>query len=78
MEVFIVVTVNTNVAGVCGAADLIGDIVLVTTSDHHAKLVADNLRNRIPYPGLDYDLLAPYTDTLVVRREIGKIITNKE
>jgi hypothetical protein len=78
MEVFIVATVNTMVAGVCGTADLLGDIVLVTQSDNHANIVANNVRNRIPYPGLDYDLLAPYTDVIVIRREIGKIITNKE
>lgn len=71
MHVFVVTTVNSN-------SNMFADIILVTPSDQQAKCVAENIRARRPYPGLDYNLLAPYTDVLVLDREMGTIITNKE
>jgi hypothetical protein len=58
--------------------DVFADIVLVTEDIAQAKTMKKIIKERRPYPGLDYNLLAPYEDVIWFERELGSVVINKE
>jgi hypothetical protein len=66
------------VATIQGSPQMFADILLVTEDIQQASIITSNAKERRPYPGLDYNLLAPYSDVMFFKRELGKVICNKE
>jgi hypothetical protein len=75
MKVYVVATIqHPSVEG----DDLFSDIILITTNEDEARTIKHTVKERRPYPGLDYDKLAVYNDVIYFERELGKIICMEE
>ena len=58
--------------------EMFADILLVTEDIQQASIITNNAKERRPYPGLDYNLLAPFQNVMFFKREVGKVICNKQ
>lgn len=73
-KVFVVATIKHHHEG----NDLFSDIVLITTNKNEARTIKNIVKERRPYPSLDYTLLAAFDDTIYFERELGSVVQNKE
>ena len=73
-KVYVVVTVRHPPVG----DDSYQDIILITTDEKEARTIKYTVKERRPYPSLDYDKLAVFDDVIYFERELGKVITNDE
>jgi len=73
MKIFVVCTVvHPSVEG----DDSFGDIILITQDEKQARTIKHTVKNRMPFPGLDYSLLTAFTDVIYFEREFGQVLIN--
>jgi hypothetical protein len=73
MKVFIVTTIKT-----FPNSQFFGDILLITQDEKKARIVKNQVKERRPYPGLDYSRLTTFDDVMYFQRDLEEIIQIKE
>ena len=58
--------------------DLIGDVILITPDEQHAKSICYSIKEKRPLPGIDYNKLVTFDDCFYFSRTLDKLLVNNQ